>query len=206
MLGVRSDRRKVQHRSSKGFDEPCLALPRNGQRYISVFRRTNADNSTELMNHRLLLPLLVLVACSFLNGCAMESFSSLDSEPQDETAQPGASQSSSEEADAARAPGAKSGGSSLVEVFWQVPTEAVEKYHLYYGLDPDALDNHVEVAVNELEKIDHPKLGPVFRYEIKAIPANKPIFLSLQAENKSGRLSDRTHPAKVEAEGSRAPR
>ena len=91
----------------------------------------------------------------------------------------------------------QSQNTSTVEVLWEVPGEAVEKYHLYYGFDAAHLDNHVEVPVAELQKIDHPKHGPVFRYELKQIPANKAIFLSLRAENKSG-ISDPSTPTKVE--------
>ncbi|MFN8390508.1 MAG: hypothetical protein U0136_09485 [Bdellovibrionota bacterium] len=86
---------------------------------------------------------------------------------------------------------------STVEVLWQVPGEPVEKYHLSYGLDPSHLDNHLEIPVSDLQKIDHPKHGPVFRYELKNAPAHTPIYISLRAENKS-KLSDPTPTIKID--------
>lgn len=89
-------------------------------------------------------------------------------------------------------------GTSTLEVLWQVPSEAVEKYHFYYGLDPNKLDNHIVVPIAELQKSDHPKHGPVFRYELREVPANRAIYLSLRAENKFG-ISEPSTPTKVEA-------
>ena len=86
---------------------------------------------------------------------------------------------------------------STVELLWQVPTEAVEKYHIYYGLEADDLSNHIEIPVTELERIDHPKHGPVYRYELRGIPATRAIYLSLRAENKYG-VSDGSTATKVE--------
>ncbi len=88
-------------------------------------------------------------------------------------------------------------GTSTLEVFWQIPGEAVEKYHLYYGLEADELTNHIEVMVNELQKVDDPKHGPVYRYELKDIPAKRAIYLSLRAENKYG-MSDASPATRVE--------
>jgi hypothetical protein len=86
---------------------------------------------------------------------------------------------------------------SSIEVMWQVPGEPVEEYHLYYGIDPQHLDNHIEVPVSELQKIDHPKHGPVFRYELKGVPANRAIYISMRAANK-GKLSDPSPTIKIE--------
>jgi hypothetical protein len=89
-------------------------------------------------------------------------------------------------------------GTSTLEVLWQVPSEAVENYHFYYGLEADKLDNHIVVPISELQKSDHPKHGPVFRYELREVPANRAIYLSLRAENKYG-ISEPSAPTKVEA-------
>ncbi|HQH29083.1 MAG TPA: hypothetical protein PLP17_16940, partial [Oligoflexia bacterium] len=51
-----------------------------------------------------------------------------------------------------------------VELLWQVPGEAVEKYYIFYGSDAQNLAQRAEVPVSQLEKIDHPVHGPLYRY------------------------------------------
>ncbi len=79
---------------------------------------------------------------------------------------------------------------SWVELLWQVPPpnpqEAVDTYHINYGDKPGNLSNHDEVAVSDLAVIYHPKFGKVYQYRINDIPADQPIYISLQAENKAG--------------------
>lgn len=85
---------------------------------------------------------------------------------------------------------------SVVEVIWQVPTEAVETYHLYYGLTEDDLSNHIAVPVGELERASHPRFGPVYRYRLKDIPSSQTVYISLAAENRAG-MSPKTPVAKI---------
>ncbi|MCB0360361.1 MAG: hypothetical protein KDD44_12020 [Bdellovibrionales bacterium] len=85
---------------------------------------------------------------------------------------------------------------SPVELIWQVPGEAVEVYHIFYGLNPSNLDREVVVEVSELEKYDHPSFGPVFRYYLTSAPDGKTIWVSLQAENKFGK-SPRSEPRQL---------
>lgn len=84
-----------------------------------------------------------------------------------------------------------------VEVMWRVPTDPVEKYYILYGTDEAKLDKQVELAVKDIQKIDHPKFGPVFRYELKQIPSDKTLFISLKAENRFG-VSAPTPPVRLE--------
>lgn len=76
---------------------------------------------------------------------------------------------------------------SSVEIMWQVPTEGVMKYHIYYGYEANNLTNTATVLVTELEKVDSPVYGPLFRYIIKSVPTNQKLYFSLQSENKDGR-------------------
>ena len=84
-----------------------------------------------------------------------------------------------------------------VEVMWRVPTDPVEKYYILYGTDEARLDKQVELSVKDIQKIDHPKFGPVFRYELKQIPSDKTLFISLKAENRFG-VSAPTPPVRLE--------
>ena len=84
-----------------------------------------------------------------------------------------------------------------VEGMWRVPTDPVEKYYILYGTDEARLDKQVELSVKDIQKIDHPKFGPVFRYELKQIPSDKTLFISLKAENRFG-VSAPTPPVRLE--------
>jgi len=139
---------------------------------------------------------LSLSSCSFFSS-SPEDAASDEQTALSESSEDVAPSTGLEEEPPAPAKAAKSERDSTVELLWQVPTEAVEKYHIHYGLEPDHLDNHIEIPVSELEKIDHPKHGPVYRYELKEIPAGRAIYLSLSAENKYG-ISDASNPTKVE--------
>ncbi len=87
--------------------------------------------------------------------------------------------------------------SSVVEVIWQVPTEPVETYHLYYGLAENDLSNHVAIPIAELERATHPRFGPVYRYRLRDIPSHQTVFISLAAENRAG-MSPKTPVARIE--------
>lgn len=165
----------------------------------------------ESMNSLLRLPLsLLLGSLLFTSGCS-SMWSSSDASSEQDAAALDEAASSGDGAEGATgkavpeksperasriAKAVQESGTSTVEVLWQVPGEAVEKYHLYYGLEADELSNHIEVSVSELQKVDDPKHGPVYRYELKDIPAQRAIYLSLRAENKYG-MSDPSPAAKI---------
>lgn len=86
---------------------------------------------------------------------------------------------------------------TTVELLWQVPNASVTAYHLSYGFDRIVLDNQLRIPINELEKIDHPTYGPVFRYYLNDVPVDKDVFISLALENAYG-ISKKTEPMKVE--------
>ena len=76
--------------------------------------------------------------------------------------------------------------STTVELLWQVPGEAVEKYHLHYGFEETKLDHHLEIPVAGLERKHDAVHGPLFRFEIPNVPLNQTVFFSIQAENQYG--------------------
>jgi hypothetical protein len=76
--------------------------------------------------------------------------------------------------------------SSSVEILWQVPGEPVEKYHLNYGTDPEHLDQIKEIPAQDLERIDNPVHGTLFRYVLTGVEPGKRFFFTIQAENQYG--------------------
>jgi len=159
------------------------------------------------MTKRLHLSLNLLFLCFIFSACSSLSSINPFASNADESGQGVEDNGDLDAAEAPTAPqtetpaaekkASRMEGTSTLEVLWQVPSEAVEKYHFYYGLEPDKLDNHIVVPISELQKTDHPKHGPVFRYELREVPANRAIYLSLRAENKYG-ISDPSAPTKVE--------
>lgn len=93
--------------------------------------------------------------------------------------------------------GGTAGRTQSIEVLWRVPTDAVERYHVLYGSAPEKLDRSVVIPVAKLQKIDHPKFGPVYRFELPSIPMDEIIYVSLRAENSAG-VSPPTPPVKLE--------
>lgn len=83
-------------------------------------------------------------------------------------------------------PPKQSSNLSSIEIVWQVPGESVERYHLAYGTDRNSLDQELTIPVSELNKIDDPIHGPVFRYTLSGIEVGTPIFFTIQAENQYG--------------------
>ncbi len=86
-----------------------------------------------------------------------------------------------------------------VELIWEVPNQPVVAYHISYGTNPNVLGDVVKVDVHDLEKLDHPEFGPVFRYKL-TVNTKETIYISLQAENSQG-LSAPTDPFVLKARG-----
>ncbi len=77
-------------------------------------------------------------------------------------------------------------GTSSIEIVWEVPAEEVTKYHLSYGFSGDDLSQQAVLDVLNLEKIDHPTKGLLYRYVVRGMPSDKNVFFSLKAENRFG--------------------
>lgn len=84
-----------------------------------------------------------------------------------------------------------------IEILWRVPVEPVDNYYVNYGENEADLSDEIKISVVNLTKIDHPKFGRVYRYELKNVPADKVIFISLRAEN-SGGVSKPSAPTRIE--------
>jgi hypothetical protein len=152
----------------------------------------------------LFTPLMALFLSGFLSGCSLFEISLFGSDSEDaaveqaeesnvEKAKPSAAETNAGERTASiaeQAPPVEAVEDteevSSVEILWQVPGEAVEKYYLRYGTDDAVLDTSVVIMVRELDKIDHPDYGPLFRYVVSGVPAKQTIYFTIQAENQYG--------------------
>ena len=86
---------------------------------------------------------------------------------------------------------------SGVEILWKAPAEPVLGYRLSYGLSETKLDNKIELPVSELESVEHPKQGKIYRYIIKNTPLGQPVYFTLEAKNLNG-YSVPSKPFRVE--------
>ena len=87
-----------------------------------------------------------------------------------------------------------------VEILWQVPLKPVEIYHLNYGFSADRLDRELTIPIDKLEKFDDPAHGPVFRYRLAGVPADRDVFVTMRAENHMG-ISEPSEVIRVSARG-----
>lgn len=68
-----------------------------------------------------------------------------------------------------------------IEVVWQVPGEKVDGFVVRFGYSKDSLTNDVKIPVSSLSVAQDPEFGPTYRYVVKDIEANRPIFVTLAA-------------------------
>lgn len=81
---------------------------------------------------------------------------------------------------------------SNVEVIWAVPAEAVDGFVIHYGLDQSKLDSEIKVSAESLEKVSDQEKGEVYRYVVRDLPNDRPIFVAISAYagEKSSPLSE----------------
>lgn len=70
---------------------------------------------------------------------------------------------------------------SNIEVVWAVPAEPVEGFVIYYGLSRDNLEFKVRVAAESLEQTQDNERGLVYRYVVRDVAADKPVYLAISA-------------------------
>lgn len=68
-----------------------------------------------------------------------------------------------------------------VEVTWEAPSEPTDGFVIRYGDDKTRLLKEVIVASSELREENDPQYGPVYRYTIKDVTQDRPIFVSIAA-------------------------
>lgn len=87
---------------------------------------------------------------------------------------------------------------SDVEIVWQVPEEPVDSFTLYYGYSEDTLEYSVTVETNNLEVIEDPEYGDIFRYILGGVLPEKTVFVAIAAQS-NGELSERSEVFAIEA-------
>lgn len=90
---------------------------------------------------------------------------------------------------------------SGVSVTWEVPSEPTDGFIIRYGDDRTQLSKEVTVLTSELREEQDPESGPVYRYIIKNVARNKPIFVSIAAF-KGGTISDFSEPTNENSKAS----
>ena len=75
------------------------------------------------------------------------------------------------------------------ELYWQVPGESVEWYHIYYGPSPANMAQHLAIKPVDLDKFPSETYGAVFRYQLP-VPGNETVYLKIVSENRFGKSGD----------------
>ena len=136
----------------------------------------------------LLLNLLAaLSACSFVERNTGSLFSSPEGEKGAALATPITSQTTAT-VPIEGAPAEKPRYSN-VEVVWAVPPEPVDGFVIHYGLSADNLESQIRVSSGSLNKDQDKQHGEVYRYIVRDVAADKPVFVAIAAY-----VGDRTSP------------
>ena len=89
-------------------------------------------------------------------------------------------------------------GGSDVEIVWQVPDDPVDSFKLFYGYSADAVDSEVTVAISDLDEIEDPVYGKVYRYVLQGVLPEQSVFVAIAAV-KNGVASNRSDVFEIEA-------
>ena len=71
---------------------------------------------------------------------------------------------------------------SEVELLWAIPEVEVDSYTIEYGYSVDSLNNSIDVATQQLERMEDSEHGFLYRYVIKSLPNDQTIYVSLIAK------------------------
>lgn len=131
--------------------------------------------------------LCALASCSFVERNTIGLFSADAMQNSEGFTSPAAQAPASEqtamvavEPRSAKAPANVALG-TRIEVIWQIPKDPVDGFIVRYGYTTDAMKFEQRVTTGELDRYEDPKFGFVYRYVLKDIPVEKPVFVSLMA-------------------------
>lgn len=71
--------------------------------------------------------------------------------------------------------------SAGIEVTWEVPSEPVDGFVVRYGESRSNLSKEMTILRSELREERDPQYGPVYRYIIRDVDGNSPVFVSVAA-------------------------
>lgn len=127
-----------------------------------------------------------LVGCAVLLtslwGCfsGNTSFQSPEVRSSERSAQKGKGESRGESEHLQPAPDSSAERSSI-EILWELPAEPIDGFTVRYGESHEALTTERRLAVSEVEKVEDPVRGKLYRYVIPDIPNSQRLFVSISA-------------------------
>ncbi len=68
-----------------------------------------------------------------------------------------------------------------VEIVWEIPKDSVDGFVIRYGFSRTDLRYSERVQSAELDRMEDPKFGFVYRYVLKNMPPEKTVFVTLAA-------------------------
>jgi hypothetical protein len=70
---------------------------------------------------------------------------------------------------------------SGIEVTWEVPSEPIDGFVIRYGEDKAQLTKETTILKSELREERDPQYGPVYRYTIRDVPSEAPLYVAVAA-------------------------
>jgi len=70
---------------------------------------------------------------------------------------------------------------SEIEIMWGIPSDPVEGFVIRYGYEEERLEFSETIQAAQVEKLEDPVHGFVYRHHLKNIPSDKEIFLTISA-------------------------
>jgi hypothetical protein len=68
-----------------------------------------------------------------------------------------------------------------IEVTWEVPSEPVDGFVIRYGEDRNQLVKETTILISELREERDSHYGPVYRYTIRDVASDTPLYVSVAA-------------------------
>lgn len=68
-----------------------------------------------------------------------------------------------------------------IEILWKIPESPVDGFLIQYGNSKENLDQEIKISSDDVEKLDHPKYGPTYRYLLHGFSKNEKIFVAVSA-------------------------
>jgi hypothetical protein len=144
--------------------------------------------------------LLALLASAGLGGC---SYFSPDTTPSEVHDSSGVSDAALPPEDGAAsdglAPSPSQPPQGPVELIWAIPEQPVDGYLISYGGSAENLDQEAFVESAQLQIVEHPSFGKVYRHLITQVPATGALFVSISAY-RGNRLSERGEVRRVDSQ------
>ena len=134
-----------------------------------------------LFSKSFVLPLFLLIVIFLVAGCAVQSDQAEPEVPEIDTGTDTALKQSD------------------VEIVWQVPEESVDGFVLYYGYEEAALDSEVSVSVDQIEQLDDPDYGKLYRYVLEGVVPDKTVYVAI-ASVQGDTTSERSEVIAIEGE------